>query len=469
MGYCHSCKQCPLCTAIASVVVVVVNDDDETAFACYYKCGFCEWNSKACGIVVVLDKKEPPIHKEKLMQVSKNLAEMATSKQEESLAALTAHYQDLMTTWAEQEFFQNDKPLNVKRGGIPHEGLQAWNVESLEESLVAKQQQQQLKAPNFIGNIMPVVAIMDDSPRLLDPALQTVATTTTLLLQPLASCNALPTLASELLPLPLPLRARTSRRCLSELQQGRAGILVKPKLNPLEGDSSLKSGHGQWWKKDSSAIHVIPKLTIPKHQKNKFLIQMANPNMCTVRVRLASSKHYTGEQGNDNHVIKHVLMDSLEEENYKNVVLDWNATCKNMAASEDFVELESVQDSFLEMGRVTRLPDAVATWNGSDESVITAEETSSCRLVACHKDVAWFELHVNSSSSAIPNIADSNDDDYVAVPIALQIQVGDGSWESSLIKQKETDDGPDFVTFHVLVAWKPNSTSRIAEDKFKET
>jgi hypothetical protein len=46
----------------------------------------------------------------------------------------------------------------------------------------------------------------------------------------------------------------------------------------------------------------------------------------------------------------------------------------------------------------------------------------------------------------------------VAVPIALQIQVGDGSWESWLIPQKKTDDGPDFVTFHVLVAWKPNST-----------
>jgi hypothetical protein len=279
-----------LCTAIASVVV---NDDDDTeTVACYYQCGFCEWNSKACGIVVIFDKEEP-ICKEKLMQVSKKLAEMATSKQEESLAAQTARYQDLLTTLGEQEeCIQNDKPLTVKRSGIPHEGPQAWNVQSLEESLVAKQQQL-LKAPNCIGSSNMPVVIMDDSPRLLDATLQTVSTTT-LLLQPLASCHALPTLASELLPLPLPLRARTSRRCLAELRQGRSGILVKPKLNPLEGDSSLKSGHGQWWKKDSSAIHVIPKLTIFKqsprhHHKNKFLIQMANPNMCTVRARLAAA------------------------------------------------------------------------------------------------------------------------------------------------------------------------------------
>jgi hypothetical protein len=451
-----------LCTAIASVVV---NDDDDTeTVACYYQCGFCEWNSKACGIVVIFDKEEP-ICKEKLMQVSKKLAEMATSKQEESLAAQTARYQDLLTTLGKQEeFIQNDKPPTVKRSGIPHQGPQAWNVQSLEESLVAKQQQL-LEAPNCIGSSNLPVVIMDDSPRLLDATLQTVSTTT-LLLQPLASCHALPTLASELLPLPLPLRARTSRRCLAELRQGRSGILVKPKLNPLEGDSSLKSGHGQWWKKDSSAIHVIPKLTIFKQQsprQNKFLIQMANPNMCTVRARLAaaaaaSQKKYTGEEyGNDKHVIKHVLMDSLEE-NYENVVLDWNATC-NMAAS-DFVELESVQDSFLEMGRVTLLPDAVATWNGSSVLVTTAAEETSCRLVACQKDVAWFELHVKSSAIVTNHTGDSsnNNDDFVAVPIALQIQVGDGSWESSLIPQKKTNDGPDFVTFHVLVAWKPNST-----------
>jgi hypothetical protein len=172
---------------------------------------------------------------------------------------------------------------------------------------------------------------------------------------------------------------------------------------------------------------------------------------------LLPKRNYTREEyGNDKHVIKHVLMDSLEE-NYGNVVLDWNATC-NMAAS-DFVELESVQDSFLEMGRVTLLPDAVATWNGSSESPTAAEETS-CRLVACQKDVAWFELHVNSSAIVTNNTGDSsnNNDDFVAVPIALQIQVGDGSWESSLIPPKKTDDGPDFVTFHVLVAWKLNST-----------
>ena len=54
---------------------------------------------------------------------------------------------------------------------------------------------------------------------------------------------------AELLPLQVPLRPRKSRRCRAELAEGRPGILLKPKLNPLEGDSSLRTGHGQWWKK----------------------------------------------------------------------------------------------------------------------------------------------------------------------------------------------------------------------------
>jgi hypothetical protein len=65
----------------------------------------------------------------------------------------------------------------------------------------------------------------------------------------------LPMTADELLPIPIALRAKKSRRCRAELAAGRPGILVKPKPNPLEGDSSLRSGHGQWWKKVSPSYH----------------------------------------------------------------------------------------------------------------------------------------------------------------------------------------------------------------------
>ena len=86
----------------------------------------------------------------------------------------------------------------------------------------------------------------------------------------------------------------------------------------------------------------------------------ATPTCDSSKTILVKTKH--------NHIIKHVLMDSLEEE-YRNVVLDCNAA-SNMPAT-DFVELESVQDSFLEMGRI-KLPDAVVT--GLDLNQSTARK-----------------------------------------------------------------------------------------------
>jgi hypothetical protein len=35
-----------------------------------------------------------------------------------------------------------------------------------------------------------------------------------------------------------------------ELSKGKPGILIKSKINPLDGDTtSSRTGHGQWWKK----------------------------------------------------------------------------------------------------------------------------------------------------------------------------------------------------------------------------
>ena len=47
---------------------------------------------------------------------------------------------------------------------------------------------------------------------------------------------------------------------------GRPGILLKPKVNPLEGDSSMRSNVGKWWQKDSSAISVLPSISLIHHQ-----------------------------------------------------------------------------------------------------------------------------------------------------------------------------------------------------------
>ena len=162
----------------------------------------------------------------------------------------------------------------------------------------------------------------------------------------------------------MPLRAHKSRRCKVEVNEGKPGILLKPKLNPLEGDSSLRSGHGQWWKKDSSALHVIPKISVVDLDPNNtcILLKVTNPTMSHVKLWLGPSS-YTGDGDAQNNIMKHVLMVSLVVE-YADIVLDCESTA--LLQPMELVELQSVQDTFLEMG-CAKLPEAVVKWNGSGE------------------------------------------------------------------------------------------------------
>ena len=414
LGYCATCKQCPLCMAVASLAV--------SSNVAFYKCGYCSWTSQACQVTATVTPAEDgTIGKEQMLKASKDLVHVLQSKTDESSAE--TQYRDMLSAWEKiAKDSASHTTSKIKRGMKQQEN--AWTLQALEESIQTKQEKQ----PLLIANAKNVS--MDNTPLMFDSSLETFSVDS-MLLQPLASSTRLPLTNNDLLPLPMPLRARTSRRCRAELNEGRPGILVKPKLNPLEGDSSLRSGHAQWWKKDSSAHHVIPKMTVVKHTHKTVLLKVSNPTMGMVRMRLGPSD-YRDKAGNVQ--MKHVLMDSLVML-YANLVV-----CREAVATlkpTEMVELDSVEDSFLEMGRV-KLPDAVANWTPS-------EGVPSIQLVAAHKDAAWFELTVGECRSA--------KDQFVATPIALQIQVGDGSWESSLIKTKQTE-GPDLVTFDVLVTWE---------------
>jgi hypothetical protein len=136
-------------------------------------------------------------------------------------------------------------------------------------------------------------------------------------------------------------------------------------------------------------------------------------------------------------MMKQVLMDSLNVL-YADLVLDPQATSK--LTPTDFVELESVEDTFLDLGKTLRakLPDAITSWTPT-------QTDSSIQLVAVYKDTAWFELVVVNKKCQGEQV-------WAAAPIALQIQVGEGSWESSLIKSVPSES-PDLVTFDVLIAW----------------
>lgn len=90
------------------------------------------------------------------------------------------------------------------------------------------------------------ISIDDSLPSEFDSSLKGISTT---MLQLQGDYDTPVTSGENLLPLRVPLRLRRALRCRQELGKGRPGILVKPKLSPLEGDSSMRTGHGQWFKK----------------------------------------------------------------------------------------------------------------------------------------------------------------------------------------------------------------------------
>eukprot|EP00978_Attheya_sp_CCMP212_P001219 scaffold2550_cov48-Attheya_sp.AAC.2 len=170
--------------------------------------------------------------------------------------------------------------LAPSRGSAAKQGRpDSWSMETLEQQLKDRNEQQIVTSNAArcltVGNVKETVissVTHEQIPRqsVLSPKL--------------------PMTADELLPIPIALRAKKSRRCRAELAAGRPGILVKPKQNPLEGDSSLRSGHGQWWKKDSSAIHAVPRVRVVQGGSNfegnhVFLLQVKNPTLGPVRLR----------------------------------------------------------------------------------------------------------------------------------------------------------------------------------------
>jgi hypothetical protein len=402
--------------AVASVAI-----DEGTAF---YKCGYCSWTSRDCQVTAsVTPAEDGSIGKEQLLKATRDVAASLESKLDESV--VENHYKDMLSAW--EKVVKDGRSPKQEKSKRQQED--AWSLQALEESIRTKQEQ----APAMIGNAQRVSC--EEKP--LDASLDSLASTC-LLLQPLASSFSAPCSLQELFPLPMPLRARKSRRCRAELAEGRPGILVKPKLNPLEGDTSLRSGHGQWWKKDSSAIHVVPLVTVVKRVGGTFLLKVTNPTMGMVRLRFGPSTHQGGT------MLKQVLLDSLTV-SFANLMLDPEAT-RDMQPSE-FVQFESVQDSFLELGKSSRstLPEAVASWTPT-----TQGNSPSIQLVESYKDTAWLELILKVNENQENQV-------WTAVPIALQIQVGEGSWESSFIKCI-TSETPNLVTFDIILAWEATTS-----------
>jgi hypothetical protein len=189
-------------------------------------------------------------------------------------------------------------------------------------------------------------------------------------------------------------------------------------------------------------VRVLKHASVAEHIV--FLIKVVNPTLGAVRLRFAASS-YKGEPEWDDvtkptATLDHLLVDTLTQARFT-VKLETMAL-KTLPATE-IVELLSAEDSIIEMGGKAReTPESVVNWDASK----TSGEAKMTLVAQCASD-AWFELVVPKS-----NLPESSND-RPALPFRLQVELGDGSWESSLIPPQSGKE-KDWIEFDLVLTWE---------------
>lgn len=351
------------------------------------------------------------------------------------------------------------------------DGPGGWSVESLETAMSKRREEEKASvvAPMVKGIEVQRLSLSDsvnveddDGPQSTRPNAERGCAQAVLGPGMAASSAAM----GKLYPLSVPLRPRKSRRCRAELAAGRTGILIKPKLNPLEGDSSLRSGHGQWWKKDSSAVHVVPRVRVVRRGqlmladsrvRHALLLSVTNPTLGMIRLRLngADLRNFDASTASDDegYTLRNIRVDSLGRCRANVRMIGSTSTI----VLPDMVELEAVEDALFDIGAgQSKEPKEVETWDAN--AILKATECDDEGLSVCpfsavavSKDRAWIQLVIEEDGFK----ETSTPEEFVAFPATLQVEIGNGSWESSLIKSVEVKEGEsDLFSVRLLLAWR---------------
>jgi len=195
---------------------------------------------------------------------------------------------------------------------------------------------------------------------------------------------------------------------------------------------------------------VRPVKHVVQNDKRIFLVNVTNPTLGTIRLRFNSSS-YRGEvdqstdapSDNITTQLPNLLVDTISD---KHVNAQLQLDVLKLGPTEQ-VELLSAEDSFIEFGGKSKeIPHQVLRWDPSESDAVGT--SSSMRLVAKSASTAWFEL-------TVLDVRTETSDLLPAVPLALQIEVGNGSWQSSLVQpQQTTGDEEDWVTFDLVLTWE---------------
>lgn len=104
-----------------------------------------------------------------------------------------------------------------------------------------------------------------------------------------------PSDVAHLCPVRVRLRSKRTLRCRRDAEMSKMSILLQPRLLPLDGDSSMKIHKGNFFSKDSSAVHMHPCVVITRlpdavqllrGQWSRITITISNPRDTDLHVSL---------------------------------------------------------------------------------------------------------------------------------------------------------------------------------------
>jgi hypothetical protein len=397
-GRCPRCYCCPVCGSVLAVRPINWEDGDS---AHCMACTYCSWTSELLGLV---DADVEAISmlaatEEAEDQLSKQFAEVLKRLRCQAVAA-------------SREASLSRTPVGAERGSLARlndDGVGAIGdhmaaaCESYGEDGKAKapsrlwaslesrlrQSKQEVAAakgsPSFVSLAQEsALSPADDLEATIDvhKIMKTEAVAAGSVLASLDQRLAQPlSLQREmdfrmLRPQRLRLRSRCAKRCRADVEAGRAGILMKPKVNPEEGDSSHSGRQGQWFKKDCSAIHSIPAVSVAHWSSQHVLLRLSNPSDAQVWVQL--------EAAQENHWPPGIRCTHIEP------------------ISSEWMQLEAQEDEFLSSG-------------GEQDGKTATPNPDSCGDVPVFSGPsAWLRVKFESSDSSSPSA------------IALIMRVKDG-------------------------------------------
>ncbi|KAL7443224.1 hypothetical protein ACHAXM_008853 [Skeletonema potamos] len=473
LGVCQKdaggCKDCPLCFSPASISIDR-ESSSETHLICHYVCGHCPWSSIDSGVTVSADKlleysnndnidlKEAEKQRmSAISEITKELENCFQRKVSERNQNGDELFHSIGEMWAKREQDEERRKRVMISSAIINDGntneKTTWSLGALEDALVGKKKE--LNSSGIAGKGVDTKSspnIEDNSQNEKNrlPTSQQMAAQMSLTI-------TAPRYQNGLLPLPVRYRTRVSRRCRAEQSAGRTGILVKPKLNPLEGDTSLRAGHGQWWKKDSSAVHVVPRVQLCRHGTDPTtggvaaLLKVKNPTLNMIRLRFSGPESVEGENFDTNE-LENILIDPFTEVTIAKAELCSLDSLSSMDPS-DWMELDSAEDLLLDIGkRQDDDPQLVRSWDSAPLlGALDSDSLPKLTIVASRGDTSWVEM-ILPKPMVMGSDGNKPPSNYFAVPLSMQIEVGNGSWESSLIKRCDVPEHEqDLVRFDFVI------------------